>query len=270
MEVWRITAEDVASSAGGWRTRFGQVYGLAPGQALKVVEPPFIPEREQFWDDTQQQAGGSKTRLAPNRDDFSLGLEWEGDVPRWTYAGGNRTLGYALQSACDVNAWEIDESVPRDLKFPGDWVAPHGATAGEKLASLGPIVSKKLGRPVRFEKRAMPREAVIVRGSYSYSPLWTRRAEDVIEFFDTIPPTRLTPVVNTTPTSVMWAALQHRLGRRVFDESTGPRPTVKWRDYLYTADTEALLRNLAKQTNLVFEREKRVMDVWVMVDDSQR
>jgi hypothetical protein len=63
----------------------------------------------------------------------------------------------------------------------------------------------------------------------------------------------------------MWQSLQHRLGQRVFDE-TGDARRVKWRDYLYSKDPEALLENLAKQTSLRFEREPRPLPVWVMVD----
>jgi hypothetical protein len=55
----------------------------------------------------------------------------------------------------------------------------------------------------------------------------------------------------------------------VFDETTGPQPTIKGREYLYTADREVLLRNLSKQTSLKFAREPRVMDFWAMVDDKR-
>jgi hypothetical protein len=67
----------------------------------------------------------------------------------------------------------------------------------------------------------------------------------------------------------MWQALQYRLERRVFDESGNAGVTVKWRDYLFTSDREALLRNLSKQTSLKFAREPRVMDYWTLVDDKR-
>jgi hypothetical protein len=249
-----------------WRSRFDQVYGLAPGEAVKRVDPPFIPERQPFWTETQRQMN-QPAPLLPSPDEFSLGLEWEGEVPRWTYAGGNRNLGYVMQSVVDLMPWEFDESVPADLKLPGDWVTRKGATVERKLASLAPIISKQLGRPVHFEKRTGPREAVVVRGSYRYAPLWTAGGEAVVELWDTTPPGNPPkPVVNDTPLSSMWNALQYRLERRVYDESGTGATKVKWRDHLYTADREALLRNLSKQTGLTFEREPRVMEYWVMVE----
>jgi hypothetical protein len=266
-DVWELVVSDIGSdSPMAWRTRFDQVYGLAPGEAMKRVEPPFIPEREAFWAETQRQLNQPKPLVA-NRDDFALGLEWEGEVPRWIYAGGNLNLGYAMQSVVGLQTWEFDESVPRDLKLPGDWVTRHGATVEEKLASLAPIASKQLGRPVHFEKRTGPREAIVVRGSYRYAPLWTAGSEEVIELWDTTPPGNpQKPVLNSTPLSTMWGALQYRLERRVYDESAAGTTPVKWRDHLYTADRDALLRNLSKQTGLTFEREPRVMEYWVMIE----
>ena len=140
-------------------------------------------------------------------------------------------------------------------------------TTEQKLASLAPIVSKALGRTVRFERRSMPRDVVVVRGSYLHSPLWTGAEKGVIELFDVKPPGYAgTPVMRTTPLKDLWPGLQHRLSRRVFDETESPNEKVTWRDYLYTADGEKLLENLAKQTSLRFDREQRVLDVWVMTD----
>ena len=67
----------------------------------------------------------------------------------------------------------------------------------------------------------------------------------------------------------MWTALQHRLGQRVFDETGESLRFIKWRDYLYSSDRDALLRNLAKQTGLTFRREPREMTVWAMVEDKR-
>ena len=269
VDVWEVVTDGTSAPSLAWRSRFGQVYGLQPGESLKIVEPPFVPEREAFWADVQDQLtvqrGGARPPGSP-RDDFSLGLEWDRDVPRWTYAGGNRTLWYGLQSAVGLNSWEIDESVPRDLMLQGDWVTRKGSTVEEKLSSLGAIVSHKLGRSVRFEKRTAPREAIIVRGSYAYQPLFPSGEEQVLEFFDTTPPHRSTPVVSETTLAGMWQSLQHRLERRVFDETGDEHTKIKWRDYLYTADRDLLLRNLAKQTSLKFYREPREMDVWVMLE----
>ena len=72
--------------------------------------------------------------------------------------------------------------------------------------------------------------------------------------------------MRAAPLSELWASLQHRLERRVFDETDAAPRTVKYRDHLYTSDRELLLRNLQKQTGLKFYREPREMDYWVMVD----
>lgn len=271
MDVWTLVVEDVAAApTSAWKSRFNEVYGLAPGQAVKLVAPPFIPERDEFWAQTQAQMTPPVRPVGP-APDLSLGLEWEGTTPRWTYAGGHRSLRYVLQSVVGLNPWEIDETAPRDLRLPGDWVTRHGATTEEKLASVATVVSNKLGRSVRFEKKSGPREAVVVRGAYLYSPLWPTGGEQMIEFFDAKPPGYNTPpVVSETELSAMWTALQYGLERRVYDESETPAGTkVKWRNYLYTADRERLLRNLSKQTSLRFVREPRVMEFWTMVDDKR-
>jgi RNA polymerase sigma factor (sigma-70 family) len=268
-EVWTVVVGDgVASGGPWWRQGFDLAYGLEPGESLKRLEPPFPRERQAFWEQARREQGAGRGGpfLPPN--DFSLGVEYHNGTPRWTYAGGNRNLFYVMQSVVGLASWEIHESVPRDLELPGDWVTRGGASREQMLDSLARIVSRKLGRTVRFEKQTMPREAVIVRGSFAFSPLW-ESSGDTIELFDTAPPYPSRPVSQTSPLSTVWESLQHRLERRVFDETgEGERP-VKLRDYLYTGDKEVLLRNLSKQTSLRFEREPREMPVWVMVEDGQ-
>ena len=269
VDVWRIVAGDgVAKDLPWWRAKFDEVYGLADGEALKLVPPPYIPERQAFWDDAKKrmtQPRGVPSRPVADPPGLSFGVEWRDGAPQWTYAGGNRNLYYTLQSAVGLPPWEIHESIPRDLDLPGDWVARAHATPEERIASLGKVVSAKLGRTVHFEKQTMPREAVIVRGGYGFSPLW-ETSGDSIEFFDTAPPYPQKPMEQETPLANMWQSLQYRLGMRVFDESDDPKRLVKWRDYMYGKDNALLLENLAKQTSLRFQREQRQLPVWVMVD----
>lgn len=243
----------------GWENRLNQVYGLAETQDVKQIPPPMIPERELFW---EKANNGQKLPA-----DAVVTFQWDGSKLTWQTWGGGPGMLYDFLSRCaHLHNWELDSSIPAGEKVPGDWVIRKGASTDKLMEALGPIVSAKLGRQVRFERRRVIREAVIARGSYQFTPLPGHPNDGILEMLDDPPqhPTSLKPPVRQMPLKQFLEGLDSYTNRKVFVEVDSPTQQVKVREGAWSGDGWSIMQNFAAQTSLHFDREPREMDVWFM------
>ena len=261
------------AATGDWKSHFDQVYGLADGQIVKQVSPPFIPERQAFWDTEQKRQGGRAWKLHP---DESFTMEWDGSAAHWTSLTlAKQNLGMLLQVAGHLKGWEADASLPLGLTFPGDWVARKGATSQQVFDAAGPLVSARIGRSVHFEKRRVTRQTIIARGQFQYSPLPDKENNGTIEFAGDKPgahpgPKRVSQEMITKRKGTLADLLNHlqdSTHTRVFDETGQGSAQIAWNEHMMIEDNDALMQNLAAQTSLRFDREPREVEMWFLVDD---
>ncbi len=153
----------------GWRERFDEVYRLEIGQAVRRIEPPFIPERARFYrEDDPVQA----RRLEREPDRFVF--RWvNGKRGVWSRGWGRAaTVREILSHVLEVPAGHVfgpDELMNRPL--PGDWIVNGFSGEDERLAGLGEILSEEVGRPVRFVRGSEPMEVLVARGRFERRPL---------------------------------------------------------------------------------------------------
>jgi RNA polymerase sigma factor (sigma-70 family) len=259
-----------AAPTDGWQERFNAVYALAADDVVKNVPQPFIPERQMKWDDEQRRQGARAAwKLHPQE---SICFQSDGSQIHWhmvTLSGGN--LSQPIQDGARLKGWEIDKSIPLDLAFPGDWVTRKGATSEQVMAALGPMVSRKLGKTVHFERRPAVREAIVARGTYAFAASAAYPNEpDVLHFGgDPRPGERAAhemPIENLTLGQV-FRKIEENTNKHVIDESGSSGTRVKVRDNMIGASEGVLLDRVAKQTSLRFDHEPREMMVWFMVED---
>jgi hypothetical protein len=259
---------------GDWKSRFDQVYSLADGQIIKHVPPPLIPERQAFWDAEQRRQGGRGGWKLSSNESFTM--EWDGKAAHWTSLTlAAQNLGMLFQTAGHLKGWEADQSLPLGLKFPGDWVTRKGASQQQIFDAAGPLVSARIGRSVHFEKRPAEREAIIARGQYHFSPLPGKPDNGTIEFVGDKPephpgPRRVSQEVVTKRDGTLADLLnkvQESTNTRVFDETGQGSVRIKWNERMMIDDKEALMKNLATQTSLRFDRGRREIEMWFLVDD---
>jgi RNA polymerase sigma factor (sigma-70 family) len=258
------------SPTDGWQERFNTVYALAADEVVKHVPQPFIPERQMKWDDEQRHQGGRAWKLHPQE---SICFQSDGSQIHWhmvTLSGGN--LSQPIQDGARLKGWEIDKSIPLGMAFPGDWVTRKGATAEQMMAALGPMVSRKLGKTVRFERRSAMREAIIVRGTYALVASPAHPDEpDVLQFGgEPRPGERAAHEMPIEKLSLgqVFRKIEDNTGKHVIDESASSGVRLRVRDNMIGGSERDLLDRLAKQTSLRFDHEPREMMVWFMVDDS--
>ena len=157
-----------------WRDRFDEVYGLALGEVLRHVKPPFIPERDKFI--TREISGPGNEGSA----DLSLVLRWDGAI-RPRYPVGSSLPDILRHIAADAgghlpphDAFEFAEGLRR-LDLPGDWIVREGTTVEARLEAFRRAVKDGLGRSIRCERRRVTRDVVVVSGRYAPQPVSKER-----------------------------------------------------------------------------------------------
>jgi hypothetical protein len=250
-------------AAGDWRTRFNEVYGLADGQMVKRVTPPFIPERRMFLKNAPMIGGIPAEQTI-------LTLEWDGQAKWISISGSPGSLAGFLQMGVRLKPYELEEWGGKyAMRIPGDWVVRKGATVEEKLRGLEQVLAD-LGHKVRFEKRRVSREAIVVRGKYEYHSLQDKPVTPGFEIVEVIgktarPENELILVDRTLKDFCQ--NLENAMIRQVIDETGAGGMEIQWRDHHpATGEMDQALQNLSKQTSLSFTREMRPTDVWFMVD----
>lgn len=258
----------VSTAGADWQSNFNAVYGLAPGEVLRQVQGPFIPERQAFWDSEQRRQGGRGGWKLRNQERFTM--EWDGAAAHWSSLSLNETtVSRVLQSCVKLKGWELDmDSLPMNLAMPGDWIVLKSATTQQKMDALARTVSQKIGRTVQFEKRTLPRDCIVVRGQYHFTPLAGHPDDQVIDFVGAPPDPMNRARVNKTTLGGLFRAVQDSTNQRVFDETGAGDTPITLKEYMGINNPALAIENLARQTGLEFKHETRPIDTWCMLDSS--
>lgn len=247
-----------------WRTRFEKAYSLAPGQSLKFMPAPFIPERQFALD----QADPQRNFIDRNQRGMVV-FRSDGQQVSWNrWSGEKPTIENVLRFVAGIPRYhqQIEEPAAIGL-LVGDWVIRPEATQEQLIADLATVL-KQRGLPIKFEKQEIERELFIARGSY------TPRK-------DVPPDDRFVHVFLDEKKKPLGAAagnvhdflvyLGEQMNHEIIDETQTPKESVFWRTYLpgYISDkfADRLLDNITDETALDFHKEKRKTFVWTMVPE---
>lgn len=250
------------SQAGDWRDSFNKVYALADGQTVKLVGKPYIPERQAFWNH-EQNGHGFKLD-----DNVSMTVAWDGAVAHCqSLSGGTNTIRNVMQLSAKLKGWQMDDSIPGDLPFPGDWVFRKNATPRQIVDALVPIVSERIGRSIHFQQRSASRDVIVVHGTYHFVPLPDKPDNGLIELVGTPLKDGPPPWKEHADLRTLLAMVEDFTQKKVFDESAGGNPKLTLNRYSAWQDTDEMLRKIQSQTSLTFDHEQRNLDAWFIVDE---
>lgn len=265
-----------------WRAVFDQRYALQPGEVIKRVAPPFIPERLDFYLNT---VGRGQAEAIPRGADAII-LHQAGSSPAghtWRF-GGAFDVGDLLRSVAGVSPQEVD--LPVEVKrreLPGDWVVRGGAPVEQRMAALATLISRATTRPIApLVRTPRERDVIVVGGTYAYRPLASgttrpQRGQMVHLFvgdlesgrnrggggaglenaFERVSDLTGYPIVYDTSLKARASvSYHHHPSLAAFEEArrtadVAPAPLV-----------DELLANLAKQTSLTITRERRTIPIW--------
>lgn len=259
-------AAPTVQTAGGadWRQAFDAAYGLAPGQDARYVPPPFIPQRQLFWDAEQQRGAAPRWKLGETRITFVLddkGLHWT------SFGGGSGNVFEAVRFCAGLKEYEIDPSVQGIQGLDGDWVVRQSVGLEQRLAAIAGIVGQKLGRPVHFVRRTVRQEAIVVRGTYAETDKVEGHVLSIDDGSGRGP--QQVPTQEGPPQRLL-ELVADLMGKRVFNEASFPdNLLIKYQmrlDLPRRENIKAILARLAEQTSLTFDLEPRDMPVWAIED----
>jgi len=156
-----------------WENAFQNTYRLEEGETLKLIKPPFMPERQEHVLDMALDKGG-----LDNVTDYAwyicAAFRWDGQVHDGHYYGGSRlpNVRSALNWILDIPHYDL--AIPEELQEvgvpKGDWIVREGCSVQERLKALEEIIRTEMRRSIRFEKRTVERDTIVVTGRYAFPP----------------------------------------------------------------------------------------------------
>jgi len=155
-------------------------YGLAPGQNVRRVAPPFAPIRMEYYG-----VGHPTQAEAIPAGPGAMVFHWiDGRPKNWGMTFGDPDdPGYSLQGALNVLVGIKSQRIegPADLlnqRLPGDWVIRPGVSDAEIVGQLQTILQTELSLPIKLEFREVKRPVYVARGEYKLTPLPGYSGED--------------------------------------------------------------------------------------------
>ena len=237
-------------------------YALAPGEVLKRIAKPDRSARERIWPFLR---GNHPTSMI-------VELADKPELARQTWGGGQALDGMLNGIA---GLLSFDFSAPRDLfrlELPGDWIVRRGASTDERMAALETLLQTQ-GKRIHFEKRHVPREIVIARGSFHFQALAdTKWSRGVNIYADKLGPNGRGG--GSGDVAMFLKDLGDQLNRRVMNQADPSREPFSWTYHdsgdlrLAAPGTELqrkldqVLANVSLQTGLTFQKTTADEDVW--------
>jgi hypothetical protein len=268
------SAQTKPSNDHPWRATFDQAYGLAKGQTLRHVPPPFIPERLEFY----RWAAKSQAEAMPEGP-ASMTVRWAGDNPRF---GGARfgvqglTLRGVLEQVVGLKPHEYHG--PRellDLELPGDWAVRYRAKQPEMLNDLAARLREITAQNLSIDREKKAVETIVARGTpkppadLPAGEMWPLQLDvGEVEF--------LRPFGGAGPVAHLLDTLGRASGWPVINETAagGARQIVSWSgsrvteeenlDRIPREQLETVIRSIAKQTGLELCVESREIERWTL------
>jgi RNA polymerase sigma factor (sigma-70 family) len=258
-------------AAADWHARFNEVYLLRGAEFIKNVAPPFIVERERFFQEINPAAAAANAGNEHNQ--FMIEQAANGRFRLRGYgqvssSSGGQPVRVIIGRLTRLEPGQIrDDSGFFATGVSGDWVVRAGATPDQIIRGLARIIGDRLGAPIVVTRSFVDRDVVAVSG---------RRPAGK----DGQPTTVQVVLPGGTAGSSHEGGFMP--GFRILSQATGydfvdetsnaGRGAIynfeisgtKTGDKLDDAALNDVLKSLAEQTGLKFQRTTRAMNIWTL------
>jgi hypothetical protein len=282
-----------------------QAYHPTPGQAVVWV-PPSLARARLELDETNEEirrlvdeqiaerTPGAREARGPARAEAGQHLpayisflyrETSDSAKRYQGRGlflGGITLKQAL--ACVIDLSVFDYHLPpeiTDVNIPGDWVIRKDSSPEQRLAAFEKILREYTGRAITFQETWVEREVIVARGTFHFHPLTGTYNDTWIHVYaDELDPDERSGGGSGSLAEFIRDLGEVNFNRQVLDETEGDRDvevSYGWHRSSYirliTDEEERkvklpmVLDNVARQTGLTFNIERRAVRVWTVAEN---
>jgi len=268
-----------------WRIRFDQMYSLDDKEVLRWIRTPFIPERQIYATQELHYYSGTDNPPPPGY----LSFRWNGKLRNWSLGMFKCSLDMVLMEI-GLKRYQYNDG-PEELgkiELGGDWVLRDNVTIENRLLALEKIFQNELGRKIKFEKREVNRDTIIVRGQYKQVPLeGVGRPNNIYIYPDSWDDFKGPEPISGGSSNSNVAKLIEKVGSKfnrpiIFETENLSDITVSYfysQSYgLATCNTktkegrqkilDSVLKNLSIQTSLQFEYGQHDAEVWFITEDN--
>ena len=261
-----------------WRPKFNQLYSLAPGEVLKHVPTPFIPERNTYINIAHHQGTGvvapSMEEIANSTGVFNFQLQ-----PEWATMVYNRPFDFleVAQTLMGLRSSDFEGlGTLGTLKMPGDWVRRPGTPTPACMAALQEVLARDFGRQVRFVPRTVERDLLVASGTVQIHSLPNEMGNDMVAIYvESRSNTHSAGFgMSAGPMNGLLGEIGELTGLRVIDETTPKGKQCSWHYYikpgtiLPSPTLGKVLKNISEQSGVSFKLERRPVEIWFVESPS--
>jgi RNA polymerase sigma factor (sigma-70 family) len=241
--------------------RLQEVYALAPGENLKLVSPPFIAERDEFYRESVHPA---QVRVTPEGPDVMI--LWDDGaalmIRSMTYAGGRGApVRGVVANVLDLVSEELegDEGLLA-TSITADLVVRRGLSPEVATPALEACLQRDLGLPMRLVFRDVPRSVLVARGRYQPQP--RPGSSHDLEILVQGPEFQMANTVQGGGHRHLLDTLRNVTHRRVVDETeaqSGLSLNIAVRSGNQPSDPTSPIQQFCEQTGFTVTEEPRVV-----------
>jgi RNA polymerase sigma factor (sigma-70 family) len=249
----------------GWRPNFDRVYSMAPGEILKRVPSPYIPERNSYFAEAFRGQPMISEVTSPSSAaiyTFDQQAEWNSAVPEpFTFLG-------LAQSLTGLRKYDFEGlGSLGSLRMPGDWVRRRGTSVPQFMQGFEQILASQFGRQVRFVPRTVERDVLVASGTVQIHAPPQEMGNNMVAIYvgkrsgDGYS-------YRAGQLGEMIAEIGELFGLKGINQITPKDKQGVWHYYikpgtiLTTTAREELLKNLSDQTGMTFKFERRPVEIW--------
>lgn len=283
-----------------YEEQFKRIYRLEEGEVLKniplsLAEPRIkIDEINNAIEVLVREGSQIMPSSSPdeikrmNEENHYTMFSWDGKRAK---RGPNFTDGVSIKTAFEtivvLSQFQYDSisDTLSSIKIPGDWVIRSGASKKQLLAAFEGILRDFTNRSIRFEKRQVKLDVIVARGEFHFKPLGSTYNDNWIHVFSDKLDTDESGGGGTySLDSFLTQQLARQIKQMVVNLTKSSNDDIEFSygchmsAYLAKifdgserkSKLDLLLKNLSRQTSLVFTKERREIDIWNVVEDDQR
>jgi RNA polymerase sigma factor (sigma-70 family) len=263
-----------------WLPPFLEAYAPKEGRVVRLVPPPFIKQRWNWWKSQQPRIPPLKPGEPMFERMFTIEFDARAKQFNWKLASVvDGDLNHAMRWVAGVRPWEVaGPDQLRTAALPGDWVYLKASTKPDRADDIARIVSATLKRKITIKPVTRKTDVVVIKGQFQPKTAVDDRGRHIVEvgLGEKVEPAPGAPDAFGPPSSATLRQLfdyaEDITSVQFVDETDWGRTRVMMKRFVGEQKAKAdelrrLMTRLMGQTGLELQLEARDVDVWEVAEE---